>query len=248
MSNTAGGSLSLTLSRGIEMLELVCAADVAPSIGQVAQQLGVHRSAAYRLLRTLEAHYLLRRDEAGRIYPAAGLTNLARGVENSLQTVGLPVMTKIADELGMSCFIAVAQGADCFTLVTVEATTSHALTQHPGTRHHLDRGAPGVALLSGLTPQQRTEIEGLELSDKAQTDLQRALQDGYASSFDEVIPGVSSVAVPLMAAGQLPAALAVVYPRQQLDEARIARTLHRGVDTIVARLGRPDAVRAADRK
>lgn len=237
MSDTAGGSLSLTLSRGIEMLELVCAADAAPTIGQVAQRLGVHRSAAYRLLRTLEAHYLLRRDDAGKIHAAAGLTNLARGVENSLQSVGLPVMTKIADELEMSCFIAVAQGADCFTLVTVEATTSHALTQHPGTRHHLDRGAPGMALLSGLTPQQRTEIEGLELSNKAHTDLERALHDGYASSFDEVIPGVGSVAVPLMAAGQLPAALAVVYPRQQLDEAYIATTLQHGVETILAKLG-----------
>lgn len=237
MSDIAGGSLSLTLSRGIEMLEMVCAADVAPSIGQVAQQLGVHRSAAYRLLRTLEAHYLVRRDEAGRIHPAAGLTNLARGVENSLQTVGLPVMTKIADELGMSCFIAVAQGADCFTLMTVEATTSHALTQHPGTRHHLDRGAPGIALLSGLTAQQRTDIADLELSNKAKADLEQALRDGYASSYDEVIPGVSSVAVPLMAAGQLPATLAVVYPRQQLDEAGIAKTLHQGAEIILTKLG-----------
>jgi len=237
MSDNAAGSLSLTLSRGIELLEVVCAADVAPSIGEVAQHLGVHRSAAYRLLRTLEAHYLVRRDEAGKIHPAAGLTNLARGVENSLQAVGLPVMTKIADELGMSCFIAVAQGADCFTLVTVEATTSHALTQHPGTRHHLDRGAPGIALLSGLSAQQRGDIEGLELSGKACSDLEQALNDGFASSSDEVIPGVSSVAVPLMAQGQLPAALAVVYPQQALDEQRIAATLHQGAGTILARLG-----------
>src|SRR5699024_2583661 len=135
MSDSAGGSLSLTLSRGIELLERVCAADAAPSIGQVAQQLGIHRSAAYRLLRTLEAHYLVRRDEAGKIHPAAGLTNLARGVENSLQTVGLPIVTKIADELGMSCFIAVAQGADCFSLVTVDGCTAADLTQHPDARH-----------------------------------------------------------------------------------------------------------------
>src|SRR5690625_2297942 len=166
MSESAAGSLSLTLSRGIELLEYVSAAGVAPSIRQVAEHLGVHRSAAYRLLRTLEAHDLVRGDDAGKIYPAAGLTNLARGVENALQTVGLPIMTKIADALEMSCFIAVAQGTDCFTLVTVEATTSHAVTQHPGTRHHLDRGAPGVALLSGLTPEQRADIDGLELSGK----------------------------------------------------------------------------------
>src|SRR5690625_3360128 len=199
MSDNAAGSLSLTLSRGIELLEVVCAADVAPTIGEVAQHLGVHRSAAYRLLRTLEAHYLVRRDDAGKILPAAGLTNLARGVENSLQTIGLPILTKIADALEMSCFIAVAQGTDCFTLVTVEATTSHAVTQHPGTRHHLDRGAPGVALLSGLTEQQRADLDGLEMSAKAHADLQQALADGYATSHDEVIPGVGSVAVPLMA-------------------------------------------------
>lgn len=238
MSEPRSGSLSLTLSRGITLLEYVCAVETAPSIGQVAEHLGVHRSAAYRLLRTLEAHYLVRRDEAGKIHPAAGLTNLARGVENSLQTVGLPVMTKIADALEMSCFIAVAQGTDCFTLVTVEATTSHAVTQHPGTRHHLDRGAPGIALLSGLTQQQREDLAGLELSDKVQAHLRQAEVNGYATSHDEVIPGVGSVAVPLMAAGQLPAALAVVYPRQEVDEQRIAAMLQDGAETILARLGR----------
>jgi|SRR5690625_382054 len=238
MSEPAAGSLSLTLSRGITLLEYVCAADVAPTIGQVAEHLDVHRSAAYRLLRTLEAHYLVRRDEAGKIHPAAGLTNLARGVEHPLQTIGLPIMTKIADALEMSCFIAVAQGTDCFTLVTVEATTSHAVTQHPGTRHHLDRGAPGVALLSGMSEQQRQDIDGLELSDKARKDLSRAQADGYATSQDEVIPGVGSVAVPLMAAGQLPASLAVVYPRQEVDEQRIAATLQEGAEAILDRLGR----------
>lgn len=237
MSEPAGGSLSLTLSRGIQLLEFVCAADVPPTIGEVAQQLGVHRSAAYRLLRTLEAHYLLRRDDAGKILPAAGLTNLARGVENSLQTVGLPIMTKIADALEMSCFIAVAQGTDCFTLLTVEATTSHAVTQHPGTRHHLDRGAPGVALLSGLSEQQRADLDGLELSDKSQTDLAQAQTDGYASSFDEVIPGVGSVAVPLMVAGQLPASLAVVFPRQKVDQDYIVKLLREGARAITDRLG-----------
>ena len=238
MSEPAGGSLSLTLSRGIQLLELVCAADTAPTIGEVAEQLGVHRSAAYRLLRTLEAHYLVRRDDAGKILPAAGLTNLARGVENSLQTVGLPIMTKIADALEMSCFIAVAQGTDCFTLVTVEATTSQAVTQHPGTRHHLDRGAPGVALLAGMTEQQRADLDGLELTDEAQAHLAQAQADGYAVSSDEVIPGVGSVAVPLMVAGQLPASLAVVFPRQEVDEQHIVTLLREGAQSIIDRLGR----------
>src|SRR5699024_1366231 len=124
MSEPAGGSLSLTLSRGIQLLEYVCAVDAAPSIGQVAEHLKVHRTASSLLLLTLEAHYQIRLDNAGKIYPAAGLTNLSSGVENTLQTVGLPMKTKITDEFEMSCFIAVAKRSDCLTLVTEEATTS----------------------------------------------------------------------------------------------------------------------------
>src|SRR5699024_5511641 len=108
---------------------------------------------------------------------------------------------------------------------------------HPGTRQHLDRGAPATALLSGLSAQQRGDTDGLQLSGKACTDLEQALNDGFASSSDAVISGVSSVAVPLRAQAQLPAALAVVYPQQALDEQRIAATLHQGAGTILARLG-----------
>ena len=95
-------------------------------------------------------------------------------------------MTKIADALEMSCFIAVAQGTDCFTLVTVEATTSHAVTQHPGTRHHLDRGAPG-ALLSGLTRQQRQDHVGLIINKAPGTSSTEPMVT-YAASHDEVVP------------------------------------------------------------
>ena len=62
MSEPASGSLSLTLSRGITLLEYVCAAETAPTIGQVASSTGrASRSAAYRFAaRTPEAHYLVR--------------------------------------------------------------------------------------------------------------------------------------------------------------------------------------------
>ena len=94
-----------------------------------------------------------------------------------------------------------------------------------------------MALLSGLSEQQRADLEGLELSQKAQADLIQAQANGYASSFDEVIPGVGSVAVPLLVAGQLPASLAVVFPRQEVDEAHIANLLRRGAQDIIDRLG-----------
>ena len=74
------GSLSQTLSRGISALELLAEAEAPLSIAELSQGLGVHRSIAYRILRTLEAHSLVMRDDAGRVTTAPGLAALARGV------------------------------------------------------------------------------------------------------------------------------------------------------------------------
>ncbi|MFD8098476.1 helix-turn-helix domain-containing protein [Nocardia fluminea] len=57
---------------------------------ELAEALGVHRSAAYRLLRTLEYCGLIVRDLAGRIVLGAGLAALASGVSRDLQQAALP--------------------------------------------------------------------------------------------------------------------------------------------------------------
>jgi DNA-binding IclR family transcriptional regulator len=51
-----------------------------------------------------------------------------------------------------------------------------------------------------------------------------------------VIPGVSSVGVPIRVAGQLPAAIAVVYIHTGLDNEEIGRTLQRAAAAIEAEL------------
>jgi DNA-binding IclR family transcriptional regulator len=151
---------SQTLSRGVRMLELVVSAEEAPTIADVAAQLGVHRSIAYRILRTLESHGLLTRDSTGRLIGAPGLAVLARGVQQDLQSASLPELTALANELQMSAFVAVWGQEECITLVTVEPSRGHAVTQRPGTRHPLDRGAPGLAVQAGMDPDELTERMG----------------------------------------------------------------------------------------
>jgi DNA-binding IclR family transcriptional regulator len=58
----------------------------------------------------------------------------------------------------------------------------------------------------------------------------------YETSHDEVIPGLSSVAVPLAAPGQHPAALAVVYLTQPADAGAIGARLERAANAIRERL------------
>ena len=229
---------SQTLSRGLRMLELVVSAGEAPTIADVAAQLGVHRSIAYRIVRTLESHGLLARDSTGRLIGAPGLAVLARGVQQDLQSAALPELTALANELQMSAFVAVWGQEECITLVTVEPSRGHAVTQRPGTRHPLDRGAPGLAVQAGMDPEELAELTG---GVRPRAEVGQTRERGFAVSSNEVLDGVSSVAVPLRVPGHLPAALAVVYAPRRLDVEALGRRLAHSAGLVAAQLGRrPD--------
>lgn len=233
-AGTPRAAHSQTLSRGLQMLELVVSAPAPPSIAEVASQLGVHRSIAYRILRTLEDHGLVTRDGAGRLIGAPGLAVLARGVQQDLQSAALPELTTLANELEMSAFVAVWGQSECITLVTVEPSRGHAVTQRPGTRHPLDRGAPGLAVQAGMTPEELDELTG---GIRPRDEVEQTRRRGYALSHDEVLDGVSSVAVPLRVDGHLPASVAVVYATRQLDVDEVGRRLTASAAQVAARLG-----------
>lgn len=205
----AHSSPSQTLSRGIRALEILAAAPAPLTIAELADAMGVHRSVAYRILRTLEDHSLLVRDDAGRVQPGPGLAVLARGVSRNLQAAALPELTQLANSLDMTAFIAVWDHHDCITLVTVEPRHSGAtVAQHPGTRHPINAGAPGIAIQSALTA---AEWERLGTGIAYRAEAEEARRRGFSASHNEVIPGVSSLAAPIRVPGGRPAALAVVY-------------------------------------
>ena len=200
---------SQTLSRGIRVLELLAEAPGPLTIAELSSALNVHRSIAYRMLRTLEDHGLVVRDAAGRIQLGPRLAALARNVSHDLQAAALPELTVVANELSMTAFVAVLDHRECVTLVSVEPRSAHAtVAQRPGTRHPLAVGAPGIAIQSRLTDAQWAALGGVE---SMRAEAVEARVRGFATSHDEVIPGLSSIAVSLTVPGEAPAALAVVY-------------------------------------
>lgn len=223
---------SQTLDRGIRVLEVLAEAEQPLSIAQIAAALGVHRSIAYRILRTLEAHRLVTRNPHGLLEPGVGLATLARGVSRPLQSAALPELAAVANELGMTCFLVVPDGEDCVTLTSVEPRHSVvSVAQRPGTRHPINRGAPGIALLAGQPPRPDEPPP-----------VTRARQAGYATSHGEVIPGLSSIAVPLPNRnGHHPhAAVAVVYVGNDLhdpdSETAVATRLQQAARVIATEL------------
>lgn len=231
---TTPGTQAQTLSRGIRVLEILADAREPLSIDELAQRLGVHRSVAYRLLRTLEAHRLTVRDARGRITLGARLAALAAGVAHDLQAEALPELTAAANDLGMTCFLAVLDGDEIVTLTSVEPRHAIAsVAQRPGTRHSIGVGAPGKVIRT-LTPVAEWPDE-VDAAHRAELDEARS--QGYAISHDEVIPGLRSTAVPLQLPSGQPAALAVVYVSSGRTDPEIAERLTAASRSIRSALG-----------
>ncbi|MFT4219459.1 MAG: IclR family transcriptional regulator [Microbacterium sp.] len=234
MSESTRRPASQTLSRGIRILEVLADAREPLTIDEVARELGVHRSIAYRLTRTLEDHGLVVRDGAGRVHLGARMAALAAGVANDLQAEALPELTAVANDLGMTCFLAVLDRDECVTLASIEPRGAVAsVAQRPGTRHPVTVGAPGKAILSVLDESEWPSAVGAA----PRAEVRDAAARGFATSHDEVIPGLASVAVPLVARGHAPAAISVVHVAAALDPAEIAARLTRSADAIRAALG-----------
>lgn len=225
---------SQTLSRGIRVLEILAESNASMSIADVASALAVHRSIAYRIIRTLEQHALVVRDPAGQLSLGPRLASLARNVSQNLQSVALPELTQTANELGMTAFIALLDQHEVITLVSVEPRNAHAtLAQRPGTRHPLAVGAPGIAIQSLLDDAQWS---ALAPEPQKRAEATEAAKSGYAISHDEVIEGLRSVAVPLLLRGHPPASLAVVYVATEFSIEHIARRLASAAATIASEL------------
>jgi DNA-binding IclR family transcriptional regulator len=211
---------SQTLERGIQVLQLLAAADEKQSIQEVADGLGVHRSIVYRILRTLEGHRLVERDAAGRYGPGVGLAPLARSVQHTLQSAALPEMSDLAGALGMTAFLVVRDHDEAVTIATVEPRHSHVhIAYRPGTRHAIDRGAPGLALLAAdpAVPGERREVAATR-------------RRGWASSYQEVLPGTGR-----SPAGTV-AAVAVVYVGTPRGGGRVAARVMAAARAIAAEL------------
>ncbi|MEZ3159329.1 helix-turn-helix domain-containing protein [Microbacterium sp. BWT-B31] len=225
---------SQTLSRGIRILEILADARAPLTIDDIAGRLGVHRSVAYRLLRTLEDHGLVARDWSGRVALGARMAALAAGVAHDLQAEALPELTAVANELGMTCFLAVLDRDECITLASVEPRHAIAsVAQRPGARHSILVGAPSKAILSRLAPSEWPA----GVSDALRADIADAAARGFATSHDEVIPTVQAVAVPLPLRGHRPAAIAVVHVAGPVDPSSIAERLSRSAAAITEALG-----------
>ncbi|WP_432793612.1 IclR family transcriptional regulator [Rhodococcus ruber] len=181
--------MSKTLHHGLEILELLAAHPRGLTVSEIADGIGVHRTVAHRLIRTLEAHRLCRRDDRKRISLGTGLVTLADSVEQDLRTLARPILEELADTVEATAHLVVRESeSDVRAMMVVEPRRSRMhIAFRPGQVDPIDRGSAGLAILASMPP-----------TDGERPEVGAARHLGYALSQGEIIPAAIgiSAAVP----------------------------------------------------
>ncbi|MDN4160337.1 IclR family transcriptional regulator [Nocardioides abyssi] len=141
---------SQTLDRGLRLLGLLATAPDGLTVTEAAGRLDVPRTVAYRLVSTLEQHALVRRDGRGRLHLGLGVLHLASAVQPVLRDLAAPVLRSLAEAVGCTAHLTVAEGEEALALAVVEPSwTDFHVGYRVGSRHPLGQGAAGRAVLLG---------------------------------------------------------------------------------------------------
>lgn len=140
---------SQTLDRGLQLLLLLAERDGGSTVTELAAALGVARPVVYRLVATLERRHFVTRTDGGRVRLGLGVLALATRVQPVLREVATPLLRALADEVGATAHLTLADGDEGLAVVVVEPQwTPFHVAYRVGTRHPLERGAAGRAILA----------------------------------------------------------------------------------------------------
>jgi DNA-binding IclR family transcriptional regulator len=212
----SGGETAQTLHRGLRVLELLAESRDGLTVNELVTALGANRTVVYRLVATLAEHRLVARDDSGRTRLGLGVLVLARQARPQLVEAALPLLRRLADEVGATATLTVADGGEALAVAVVEPRrTDFHVAYRVGSRHPLDRGAAGVAILAGRPPYG---------DEPAAVTEARAL--GYAVTSGQLQPGAYGVAAPVpFGAGALEASVGVITFEAGAAEAVVPQVL-----------------------
>jgi DNA-binding IclR family transcriptional regulator len=143
------------------LLEVLAREPAGLTVSELAGRLGMHRAGVYRLLATLDGHRLVRRVRGGGYVLGLGLVELAGAVARDLRSVAEPEVAALAEEVGATAALTVMDGQEAVAVLVVEPRNQRMhVAYRVGSRHPVDRGASGIAILSGRPPQpgERPEV------------------------------------------------------------------------------------------
>ncbi|WP_370114668.1 IclR family transcriptional regulator [Streptacidiphilus sp. MAP12-33] len=242
-----------SVDRAVTILELLAARGEA-GVTEIAAELGVHKSTAFRLVAALELRGLVEQPgERGKYRLGLGLVRLAGAatVRLDLSQQSRPVCERLAVEVAETINVAIL---DVDAAVNIEQVLGpSAITTHNwvGQRTPLHATSSGKVLLAHLPeqalaarladPLERFTTQTVTDPARLRRQLETARKDGYACTVEELETGLNAVAAPVFAHnGQVVAAISASGPSFRLAEPRlaeVAQAVREAAEQVSTRLG-----------
>ncbi|MEU5009785.1 IclR family transcriptional regulator [Streptomyces sp. NPDC021749] len=223
-----------SVDRAVTVLEILARHGEA-GVTEVADELGVHKSTAFRLLGVLESRGLVGQEqERGKYFLAAGVLRLAgaAAVRLDISQEGAAVCRQLADELGETVNIAVLEGDAAVNIMQARGPASVTAQNWLGRRTPLHATSSGKALLAYQPAPVQDAVLSRKLprltertvtsAEELRRELKEVVERGFAMAVEELELGLRAVAAPVRAHdGSVIGAISVSVPAYRLDEDRL---------------------------
>lgn len=204
------------------------------TVAEVATELGLNVTTAYRLLTALTEERLLERDPVRKRYRIGPEVHAlsARGASGFSFTAHFDrALSSLAEETGDTVMLSVRRGSQSLCLARKEgAFPIRTMTLQAGSWRPLGVGGGSLALLAFLPAEEREEMLatnaaaylpfGLDRG-TVETMIERSRRLGYALNDGRVLRDLTAVAVPVRTeAGRVVAAISVAAINSRMTAAR----------------------------
>ncbi|MEU6172202.1 IclR family transcriptional regulator [Streptantibioticus parmotrematis] len=243
MSNRTGAAESArqstagvqSVDRAVSVLEILARRGEA-GVSEVAAQIDVHKSTAFRLLAALEARDLVEQaGERGKYRLGFGIVRLAGAVTDRIDItqVGRRVCERLAEDLGETVNVAVLEGTYAINLYQVRGPGAVTAHNWVGQLTPLHATSSGKVLLAQLSAEERARLlteAGLERFTPATVtsrgtldkELAGVRERGYSTTHEEFEAGLNAMAAPVRARdGAVVAAVSASGPGYRFSEDRM---------------------------
>jgi IclR family transcriptional regulator, acetate operon repressor len=207
------------VDRGAELLVRVLESEEPVALTELASASGIPKSTASRLVSALERRGLIEQDgERGRLRPGPAILRVAeRGMlERNVVELARPSLDSLSALTGETINLAVPGPLGVEHVAQVDSRHFLGAGQWLGRTVDYARSANGKVFLAfGRAPAEATAPPDGELA--------AVRVDGYASTVDQLEPGLSAIAAPVRGArGDVIAALSISGPTLRMTRERIA--------------------------
>ncbi|GAB4518739.1 MAG: IclR family transcriptional regulator [Roseibium sp.] len=220
-----------SLTRGLRALDILTAADGPMRLTEIAEELGVDKSNASHVLKTLVASGYAAQDDSRRYVASSRHAEPCR--EQSLSEVVAckemcrPALEDLVRETGECAHLAVLIDTRVWYIDKVDSTLPLKVDHPIGSLSPLHCTALGKAFLAFGTAAMPAERKSytpktITSEDALKAELEITRRRGYAVDDEEFAPGIRCAARPVFdAQGRMIAALGVSGPSVRVDDARL---------------------------